>query len=427
MTTAATRPRPLGARYHRLFAASAISNLGDGVTVVALPLIAADLTRDPTAIAAVSLALRLPWLFFALIAGALVDRWDRRVVMVTADAVRAVLMGTLALAIATDTHSMPMLYVIGALLGLAETMFDNASQTILPSIVEDEELLPRANGRLMAAETVMNQFLGPPLGGLLIATAAAAPFWLDSASFLAATLLVASIPGRFRAVSSADDGPRASLRSEIAEGIRWLWGHRLLRDLAILLSLLNLWYMAVFAVLVLFAQEILGLGDVGFGLLMISPAVGAVIGALAAGRLLERVGSGPILWFGCFGSAAGLLLMAPLSNAALVAVVMVLQGSAGVGWNVVTVSLRQTIIPDHLLGRVNSVYRFLGWGSMPIGALVGGLLAGWFGLRAPLWVGGGVLLVASLWFARRLTTSEVEKAKAEAERLRRSDSPTASR
>jgi MFS family permease len=407
---------PLGARFYRLFAASAISNLGDGVSTVALPLIAADLTRDPRAIAAVVLALRLPWLVFALVAGALVDRWDRRVVMVAADVFRTALVGGLALAIATDNHSLPMLYVVGFLLGIAETMFDNASQTILPSIVESKDQLPRANGRLFAAETITNQFVGPPLGGLLVAVAAAAPFWLDAASFLAAALLVASIPGRFRAPPSArhESAPKPTIRAEIAEGVRWLWRHRLLRDLAILLSLMNMWAMAGFAVMVLFAQEILGLGDVGFGLLLISPAFGSVLGGLYTSRFVERYGAGPVLWFGCFGTAVGMLLMAPLSNPWLMGVVLCFWGLAGVGWNVVTVSLRQTIIPDHLLGRVNSVYRFLGWGSMPIGALAGGLLAGEFGLRAPFWVGGTVLLLASLVIAPGLTTANVEAAQAEA-------------
>ena len=195
-------------------------------------------------------------------------------------------------------------------------MFDNASQTILPSIVESKDQLPRANGRLFAAETVTNQFVGPPLGGLLVAAAAAAPFWLDAASFLAAAVLVASIPGRFRAPQSAtpESAPKPTMRSEIAEGVRWLWRNRLLRDLAILLSLMNMWAMAGLAVMVLFAQEILGLGDVGFGLLMISPAIGSVLGGLLTSRFAARFGAGPILWFGCFGTAVGLLLMAPLSN-----------------------------------------------------------------------------------------------------------------
>jgi len=416
MTEAGALAGTLGPRYRRIFAAATISNLGDGVFVIALPLVAADLTRDPRAIAGVMLALGLPWLVFALLAGALVDRWDRRVVMVVADLIRGALVGGLALAVATDNHSMAMLYGVGFCLGMAETMFDNASQTILPSIVTDEQLLPRANGRLYAAETVTNQFIGPPLGGLLVAAAAAVPFWLDAASFLAASALVASIPGRFRGRPAAggDEQTSRSLPAEIGEGLRWLWGHRLLRNLALLLGLLNMWATAGFAVMVLFAQEILGLDEVGFGLLLSCPAVGSLLGGLFTERLVARIGTGPVIWFGCFGASLSVLLVAPFSTALVVGPVLGLMGLAGAAWNVVTVSLRQQIIPDHLLGRVNSVYRFLGWGSMPLGALAGGLLADTFGLRAPFWIGGAILIVASAYFAPGFTSANVATAKSAA-------------
>ncbi|MEM9036206.1 MAG: MFS transporter [Actinomycetota bacterium] len=402
----------LGTRFHRLFAASTISNLGDGIFFIALPLVAADLTRDPTAVAAVSVALRLPWLLFALTAGALVDRWDRRRVMWIADVVRSGLVAVLALAVLLDQHSMAMLYVLGFALGVAETFFDNASQTLLPSLIDDPDQLPRANGRLQVAENVANNFVGPPLGGLLVALAVSVPFWINAASFLAASALVASIPGSYRAAPRAD-APRR-LRSEIAEGVRWLAAHRLLRTLALLLGLMNLWFAAAMSILVLFAQDILGLDELGFGLLGTTLAIGSVVGGVLAGRLHDRWGPGPLLWFGSFTIALTLLVIAPLSNPWLVGVALAISGAAVVVWNVVTVSLRQTIIPDELLGRVNSVYRFLGWGGMPIGALIGGLIADSFGLAAPFWVGGVVLLVAATIAAPVLTTREVEAATAAA-------------
>lgn len=401
----------LGHRYHRLFAASTISNLGDGIFVIALPLVAADLTRDPTSIAAVTFALRLPWLLFALVAGALVDRWDRRRVMWIADVVRAAIVAGLAVAVMTDQHSILMLYVLGFTLGVAETFFDNASQTIMPSLIDDPDDLPRANGRLFSAETITNNFVGPPLGGLLVAVAASVPFWIDAASFLAASALVASIPGSFRAARADEGTPRGTLRSEIAEGVRWLRRHRLLRTLALLLGLMNLWFTAAFSILVLFAQDILDLGDVGFGILGTAMAFGSVLGGVVTSRLDERFGPGPLLLMGAFGTALSQLVIAPLSDPWLVGVVLAASGFFAVMWNVVTVSLRQTIIPDELLGRVNSVYRFLGWGGMPIGALVGGVLADQFGLRAPFYVGGAVLVLATLVAMPVLTTREVEAAK----------------
>ncbi len=377
---------------------------------MALPLVAADLTRSPTTIAGVAIALRLPWLLFALVAGALVDRWDRRRVMWMTDVFRASLVAILALAVLTNHHTIWMIYAIGFALGVAETMFDNASQTILPSIV-DEDQLQIANGRLMAAETTANSFVGPPLGGFLVAAAVSVPFWLDAASYLGAAALVAGITGSFRArsLTGPESDPAKSpttIRSEIAEGIQWLRGNRVLRTLALLLGLMNLWFMAGFSVLVLFAEDILGLDEVGFGLLATAMAAGSVIGGLVAGRLAKRFGSGPLLLIGAFGTALGQLAVAPLSNAWVVALALAVTGFAGVVWNVVTVSLRQSVIPDQLLGRVNSVYRFLGWGGMPIGALIGGLLASSNGLRAPFWVGGVALLIASTVATPRLFAAD---------------------
>ncbi len=400
----------LGHRYHRLFAASTISNLGDGIFLIALPLVAADLTRDPTSIAAVTFALRLPWLLFALIAGALVDRWDRRRVMWISDVIRAALVGGLALAVLTDQHSIAMLYVVGFALGVAETFFDNASQTIMPSLIDDPDDLPKANGRLFSAETITNNFVGPPLGGLLVAVAASVPFWIDAASFLAASALIASIPGSFRAARAEDAAPR-SLGAEIAEGVSWLRRHRLLRTLAILLGLMNMWFTAAFSILVLFAQDVLDLGDVGFGILGTAMAFGSVLAGVVTSRLDQHFGPGPLLLAGALGTALTQLAIAPLSDPWLVGIALATSGFFAVVWNVVTVSLRQTIIPDELLGRVNSVYRFLGWGGMPIGALVGGVLADAFGLRAPFYVGGTFLVLATLIAAPVLTTREVEAAK----------------
>ncbi|MFQ5558763.1 MAG: MFS transporter [Acidimicrobiales bacterium] len=201
--------------------------------------------------------------------------------------------------------------------------------------------------------------------------------------------------------------PGRSLRAEIREGVGWLWRHRLLRDLALLLGLMNLWFFAGFAVLVLFAQDVLGLDEVGLGLLMTAMAAGAVTAGVLGGRLAERVGTSKVLWLGSFGSAFTLLAIAPASDPWIVALAFAATGFAGTTWNVVTVSLRQQMIPDELLGRVNSVYRFLGWGGMPVGALIGGLLAGAYGLRAPFYVGGTSLLVVSVMAAPGFTSARL--------------------
>jgi MFS family permease len=388
------RPR-LGRRYWRLWTAGTVSNFGDGVDAAALPLLAATLTRDPRLVAGLAVAFSLPWLLFALPAGALVDRLDRRRVMWHANAVRALLVALIAVLAATGIGGIAALYAVALALGVCETLFDNAAQAMLPAIVP-ASLLATANGRQYAAEVVANQFAGPPLGGVLFAASVSLPFWLDSATFAVSAVLIATLRGSFRPATSASPSPaRRSLRAEIAEGLRWLRGHRLLRTLALLLGVSNLATSMGFATFVLLAQDELGVSARGFGVLLAGMAVGSVVGGLVGGRFAARLGPARSLV-----AAAGIMgvlhVAVGLAGSALfVAVLLAIVGVFTMVWNIVTVSLRQQIVPDHLLGRVNSAYRFLGWGSIPLGALLGGLVANTFGLRVP-WVAGGLVALAGL-------------------------------
>jgi MFS family permease len=408
----------LGSRFQRLWTASTISNLGDGVSVTALPLLAASLTRDPFLVSLLHFAQFAPWLFFSLVSGALVDRWDRRHVMWRVDLFRAAVIGALGVMVATDRASLTLLFVAAFMLGTAETLFDNASQAILPSLVERRHL-PKANGRLFGAQIVTNQFAGPPLGGFLFAIAASAPFLVDAGSFVAAAVFVALIPGVYRPTraraAAVDGGPAlASIRTDIAEGLRWLWHHRVLRKLALVLGAINLLSEAAFAVMVLFAQDILGVGAAGYGLLLTSFAIGSVIASVVSERLVIRMGSGPALVFSLVVMGAGQLVTGMMSSAWMVGAISVSVGFATIVWNVITVSLRQTIIPDEILGRVNSTYRFIGWGAIPVGALAGGLLADNFGLRAPFVVGGIGTLATAVFMSQAVNTQSMVDAEQEA-------------
>jgi MFS family permease len=415
-----TRPPRLGPDYWRLWSAGTISNLGDGVDAAALPLLAASLTQDPRLVAGMATFAFLPWLLFALVAGAIVDRVDRRKLMVGVNLIRGVLVGLIAVLVATDSVHIWMLYVIAFGLGINETLFDNAAQSILPAIVVPE-LLERANGRQYAAELVANAFAGPPLGAFLFAAAASTPFWTDSASFIASAALIATIHGSFRAKPAAPkptdavEAPaRPSIRSDIAEGIRWLRRQRVLLTLAILLGVMNLCAQMGFAVFVLFAQDVLGLGAVGFGLLLAGSAIGGVLGGLFGARIANALGSANALVLALGLTAVAQACIGLVSNAYIVAMLMWVFGLLGVVWNVITVSLRQRIIPPELLGRVNSVYRFLGWGSIPIGALLGGFVADAFGLRAPFIIGGVVQATALVLAIPRITPSAIAAAEASA-------------
>jgi MFS family permease len=413
----------LGRDYWKLWTSSAISNVGDGTSQLAYPWLASILTRDPLLVAGLTVAQRLPWLLFSLPAGAIVDRGDRRKLMFWMNALRALLSLAFAVTVLTDTASIWLLYLVTLALGCAEVIYDNSAQTIIPRLVPKDRY-ERANGNLWGVEMVMQQFVGPPLGGFLIAVGLSVPFFVDAGTFAVSASLIFLIAGAYRVqVDPAAAPVRKSMRREIAEGFGWLWRHELLRVLAISLGIMNMMTTLAFATFVLFAQEILLLSEVAFGILLTASAVGGVLGSIAGPTLTRRLGSGPSL-FSCL--VAGVVTSAIVgltSTALVVGAMMVVFMFTAVLWNVITVALRQTIIPDRLLGRVNSVYRFFGWGMMPIGALVGGILVSvvetattraW-GLRSPWLFAAAVYLVLTVFVAPRLTTERLEAAKAEAE------------
>ena len=417
------RFRGLGANYWKLWAASVISNLGDGVAQIAYPWLASLLTRDPALIAGVALAQRLPWLLFSLHAGVIVDRGDRRRLMVAMNTIRFAITVVVTIAVAADVMVIPALYAAALALGVAEVIYDNCSQTILPRIVPKDQL-ERANGNMWGAELVMNQFIGPPLGGFLIALAIAVPFGVDAVTFGVSALLMGLISGSFRTAADAEATPeRRPIRKDIAEGVRWLWSHTLIRRFGVLLGIMNGIGTAMFAIEVLFAQEILELDARGFGLLATASAIGGIVGSQLAPNLTKRIGPGPSLYL-CLGTGAATgVIIGLTSNAFVVGAMFFAFMFTAVVWNVITVSLRQSVIPDHLLGRVNSVYRLFGWGSMPIGAAIGGALVSLAepglgretALRLPFFVSGGVHLAAFLYALGRLSTATIRAAEAAAE------------
>ncbi len=431
----------LGSDYWKLWTASVTSNLGDGISTVAYPWLASAVTRDPIQIAGIAVATRLPWLIFTLPAGVITDRLDRRKLIVAMDVVRMLITVGVALAIltfgadlaapddlATPTADAPenglalltVLYASALLFGFAEVLRDNAAQTILPSIVHADQL-ETANGRMWGAEMVMNSFIGPPLGGLLIAVGFSIPFFVDAGTFGIAAALIAAIGGLgLRAERTRPE--RRGFRDEMAEGVRWLWNHRLLKRMGIILGIMNGTFAAAVAVYVLFVQEILGLDASSFGLLLTGGAIGGVIGSVAAAQVSKSIGPGASLFSVLVVGAVTLAITGTTSSAPVVWAMFVLNSFVSVLWNVITVSLRQTIIPDALLGRVNSVYRFLAWGMMPIGSILGGVIVSAttaisnreLGLRMPFLIGAAIHAGLYLYARPVLNTANIEAAKAEA-------------
>jgi MFS family permease len=369
----------LGVRYWRLWTASGLSNLADGVVKVALPLVAIRFTDSPTLIAGLAFALTLPWLIFALPAGALADRLDRRRAMLGANAVRATLLAVLALAAVADVGTIWVLYAVALCIGIAETIYDTSAQSIMPLVVPRERL-SSANGRLFAAELTANQFVGPPLGGFLVAAGMAMAFVAPAGLWAVAVGVLLLVPGRFRALREG----RTTLRADIAEGLRFLWRHRVLRTLAVMVGVFNFATNATFAVLVLYVvgpTSAMGLSEPGYGLLLTTTAAGSLAGSLVAERVERWLGRTRSLAVSIVGGALVVGAPALTADPILVSVGFFVGGVSIAVWNVITVSLRQRITPDRLLGRVNSGYRLVAWGTMPLGAAAGGLLAQFIGLR----------------------------------------------
>lgn len=400
--------RDLPANFWRLLGASAASNLADGIFFVVLPLIALRFTDSPVLIAGLALVSRLPWLFFVLIAGALADRLDRRRTMRNVQLFRVGMLGFLAVMALVGGLSLPILYVAALLLGIGETLFDTAAQSILPSII-DRDRLATANGRLYGVELVMNQFIGPPLGGLLIVASIPIALGVSVAGYALAAIGLMLIVGSFRPVR---EGPPTRLTSDIAEGLRYLFRHRVLRTLAMMVGVMNLASSATGAIFVLYAVAPgpMGLSEPEFGLLITTFAIGSLVGSFAAAPLERRFGRVPLLFACVLISAATFAVPGVTTNVWLVGLSFVLSGLFVVVWNVITVSLRQRIVPDELLGRLNAAYRLLAWGSQPIGALLGGVIGAWLGLPAVFLLAGALGL--TLLATRAVLT---ERALAEAE------------
>lgn len=390
-TVASTSDPSLGRGFGRLWAASTVSGLGDGILLAAVPLLVTELTRDPVLVAGATVAGQLPWLVLSLPSGALVDRWDRRRVLVIADGLRAGLAIVLAAA-AVASPGLPIgilaVYGLGFLLASAETFFDPAAEALVASVVPAANL-GRANGRLQGSAWLTNIFAGPAIGALLFGLAVGLPFLVVAGAFLLAAVLAASLRGSYRPISAE----RAPLRSEIAVGLRWLGGHALLRGLAIAAGAVNLASFGIAAMYVLYAREVLGLDGVAYGLLLSAVGVGGLVGSALAPRVVEAVGPGTTVRVGLAAGAVAAGIMSVTDQPAIAVVASTGFGTMLTFWNVVVITIRQRSVPDALRGRVMSTFRMVSWGTQPLGALLGGLVAAAISVRA-VWSVAAVVYVA---------------------------------
>ncbi|MYG92799.1 MAG: MFS transporter [Acidimicrobiia bacterium] len=369
--------RGLGRAYNRLLTGYAISNVGNGVLLAALPLLVASNTRNPLVISGLTVAAGLPWIIVGPLSGAIVDRVDRRSVMVLAEVSRAGLMGAAALYVFGGGESIIALYGLLILVGVGETFFDPAGLALVPGLVSPSQL-DAANSRLYGIQILVQRFVGPPIGGWLFALAAWAPLGVDALSFLAAGMVVLGLPRGTREKPSEHHRP--GLLTETVEGVRWVWRHSVLRAFMVGAGALHFATAAGLSVLVLLAQDRFGLTGFGFGLTMGGLAVGYFLGYVVAPSITARLPRVRICVGALVGVTGGFFLIAVSGFALLGGLGLALVGLLGAQFDVVAISYRQSAVPDHVLGRVFTSFLFVTHGAIPVGALVGGMVAGWAGV-----------------------------------------------
>jgi len=407
----------LGPRFAKLWTASTTSALGSGLATIAAPLFVAAHTKNPLIVSATFGVAWLPWLLFALPGGVLVDRVDRRRLMITIDWTRVVVMGALATALLAGWSSIPLLDAALFIINAGEVIFRSASQAMVSAVVPRARL-ERANGWLFGGATLMQSMIAGPFGGFLFVLAACVPFYVNAGTYAASAVLVSMVAGTYRAplpAAGRDGEPRPArrVRQELAEGFRWLAGQRVLRTMTVLIGMLNLTLTAAEAVLVLLAKERLHLGAVGYGTLFTCIAVGALAGSVCGDWLIRRVTATWTIRIGLLIEAAQYLVLATSRSVYLVGILLFAFGVHGALWTIVGASLRQRLTPPELLGRVAATGLFISAGGNCVGAVLGGVVAARFGITAPYWVGFVVAALVSAATWRVFNRATVAEAYAE--------------
>ena len=398
-----TTLRSLPPAYWKQWAASAISNLGDGINFVAMPLLALSLTDDERLLSLTVFATFLPWLVLALPIGIVVDRVSRRHLMIAANIVRLIVFAGIGLAVTADSLDIWVLLGLLVVIGSCEVLFDSTAQAFLPSLVEPRQL-ERANGFLFAAEVVAGSLAGLAIGALLFDASPGLPFTTNALTFAFAASLIALIRPRRRAAAPTVLGDQ-----RLRAGFDWLRGHRLLRTLALMFAVTNLGLLFAQGIFVKYAVDELGLDGIEYGLLLAITAMGAASGGLVGHRIIATVGlrTGIVAPYLVFGVAQ--VIIGVTSTVWLVAAAGFVLGAGITVWNVATITVRQREIPADRFGRVNAFYRWLGAAASATGVAAGGFVAYATNVRVPFLVGGGITLVAAALFARPVLANLADK------------------
>jgi MFS family permease len=384
-----------------LVAFTAVTNLADGVTKVALPLMATALTSSPLQISGVSLTLTLPWLLAALHVGVLADRVDRRGLLWLANGMRLVVVAGLLVAAGSDAISLPLLYAGGLTLGVAEVIALTAAAALVPDAVAPAGR-ERANAWVAGAETVCNEFCGPFVGGLLVAAGTAVALGATAAGYVVGIAVLVFLVGRFRVPATADRGG-ASVHAQIAEGLKVLWRNDVLRLMSLVLTVLCACWGAWLALMPLVATSVMGLDARGYGVLLSALGVGGLVGALTVTPLNRLLGRRTVMFVDIVGTLAMVAVPVVTTNLPAVAVAAFLGGLGGTLWTVNSRTISQLLVAPEMMGRFSAAAKLFSWGAMPVGAALVGVLAEWFGHRVAFGVFAVATLVLVVPFLRTFT------------------------
>lgn len=393
----------LGAEFGKVFTANLSSSLADGIARTAIPLLAVQLTSDPLLVSGIAALQMVPWLLFAIPAGLIVDGVDRRKALAVSNTLRTLLAVALLVLAATGTLSIWSLYVVIFLYGVGETVYDGAIRAVVPSLVP-KALLPRANGRIEAAEAVVQNFLAGPLTSLLFAVTVLIPLGANAVAFALAAGLALALPAAASGRQFAQPKPavREPWYRQLGEGYRFIFGNRMLTTLLFLSTFIGLMFSAGTATFVLFLVDDQGLPEELFGVFMLTGALGGIAGSFLAPWLTTRFRAGPTMAVANIVASAPLAVLWFVPNVWAAGAVYFVTSVGVLVWNVLVMSLRQSIIPGRLLGRVHGSWRTILWGSMPVGSILGGFLAR-VDITLPFLVGGGLATLAGIVFFRFLT------------------------
>ncbi|HEU5483686.1 MAG TPA: MFS transporter [Microlunatus sp.] len=393
-------PRRLGVSFRWLLGSSWITNLGDGVVVAAGPLLVASRTDEPFLVALAALLQWLPPLLFGLWAGVLTDRLDRRRLVVLVNLARGLVMGLLAVAVATDVATIALVLAAMFLLGTAETFADNASQAMLPMLVPRDDLV-LANARLTTGLVTLNQLAGPPVGAALFAVGQALPFAADFCFIALGAVLVSRV--RLPPHGRHSDTPPRRIVEDVVEGVRWTLHHPAVRTLVLTILIFNVTFGAAWSVLVLYASERLGMGPVGFGLITTVGALGGVLGIVSYGWLTARISLAGLMRIGLIVETLTHLALALTTVPWVALAIFFVFGAHAFVWGTTSVTIRQRVVPSRLQGRVGSVNLIGTTGGLVLGSAIGGALAQSFGITAPFWFAfvGSAVFVVLIWHELR--------------------------